>query len=218
MLRVVALCNRTQQPQTSALSTAMANGEQTDYYTLLRITRSASPHTIKAAYHHALLRTHPDKIKQRADDPARLVDVGLLRDAFVTLSSESLRSAYDAQGIRSRRTDPRPAQVVSLELFERSDPESPDGGAISTRWTFACRCGGKYEVTDDHLERGLHLVGAEAARRSFGSVTRWSTRSTWEKRSARDEYLNHLSERTVLSIVPVTESKTFWQQFIATKH
>jgi len=138
---------------------AMANGEQTDYYTLLRISRSASPNAIKDAYHRALLRAHPDKIRQRADDPAQLADVGLLHDAFVTLSSTTLRSAYDAQGIRSGRTDPRPAQVVSLELFECSDLEGPDGGARSTCWTFTCRCGGKYEVTEDHLERGLHLVG-----------------------------------------------------------
>jgi diphthamide biosynthesis protein 4 len=137
----------------------MANEDLTDYYSLLRITRSASPNAIKAAYHRALLRAHPDKIRQRADDSSQLVDVGLLHDAFVTLSSATLRSAYDAQGMGSRRTDPRPSQVVSLERFECSDPEGPNGGAISTCWTFPCRCGGKYEVTEDHLECGLHLVG-----------------------------------------------------------
>jgi len=137
----------------------MANEGLTDYYSLLRITRSASPNTIKAAYHRALLRAHPDKISQRADDSSQREDVGLLHDAFVTLSSAKLRSAYDAQVMQSHRTDPRPSQVVSLERFECSDPEGPDGRAISTCWTFPCRCGGKYEVTEDHLERGLHLVG-----------------------------------------------------------
>lgn len=137
----------------------MANEDLTDYYSLLRITRSASPNTIKAAYHRALLRAHPDKIKQRADDSSQLVDVGMLHNAFVTLSSATLRSTYDAQGMRSCRTDPRPSQVVSLERFECSDLEGPDGRAISTCWTFSCRCGGKYEVTEDQLEHGLHLVG-----------------------------------------------------------
>jgi diphthamide biosynthesis protein 4 len=138
---------------------AKANEDLTDYYSLLRITRSASPNTIKAAYHRALLRAHPDKIRQRADDSSQLADVGLLRDAFVTLSSATLRSAYDAQGMGSRRTDPRPSQVVSLERFKCSDLEGPDGRAVSACWAFPCRCGGKYEVTEDHLERGLHLVG-----------------------------------------------------------
>jgi diphthamide biosynthesis protein 4 len=137
----------------------MANEDLIDYYSLLRITRSDSPNTIKAAYHRALLRAHPDKIRQRADDSSQLTDVGLLHDAFVTLSSATLRSAYDAQGMGSRRTDPRPSQVVSLERFECSDLQGPDGRAISTYWTFPCRCGGNYEVTEDHLERGLHLVG-----------------------------------------------------------
>jgi diphthamide biosynthesis protein 4 len=137
----------------------MANEDLTDYYSLLRITRSASPNTIKAAYHRALLHAHPDKIRQRTDDSPQPADVGLLHDAFVTLSSATLRSAYDAQGMGSCRTDPRPSQVVSLERFERSGPEDPYGDAISTCWTFPCRCGGKYEVTEDHLERGLHLVG-----------------------------------------------------------
>jgi diphthamide biosynthesis protein 4 len=142
------------------LLTAMANNEdRIDYYSLLRITRSASPNTIKAAYHHALLRAHPDKVRQRADDSSQLADVGLLHDAFVTLSSTTLRSAYDAQGMRNHCADPRPSQVISLERFECSDLESPDGRTISTFWTFPCRCGGKYEVTEDHLERGLHLVG-----------------------------------------------------------
>ncbi len=140
----------------------MANEDLTDYYSLLRITRSASPNTIKAAYHRALLRAHPDKARQRADDSSlssQLADVGLLHDAFMTLSSATLRSAYDTQGMQSRRTDPRPSQVVSLEQFECSDLEGPDGRAISTCWTFPCRCGGTYEVTEDHLEHGLHLVG-----------------------------------------------------------
>jgi diphthamide biosynthesis protein 4 len=158
----------------------MANEDLIDYYSLLRIAHSASPNTIKAAYHRALLRVHPDKIRQRADDPAPLEDVGLLHDAFLTLSSETLRSAYDAQGKLNRRTDPRPAQVVSLDRFECSDPEGSNGGAISTRWTLGCRCGGKYEVTEDHLERGLHLaecgscseviwVGYEVAKEVDGS-------------------------------------------------
>lgn len=128
----------------------------TDYYSLLRIPRSSSPNTIKAAYHRTLLHLHPDKLRQRADDPVQLVDVGLLHDAFVTLSSPALRTAYDARD-ESSRTGPRPAQVTSLDRFDYSEGSD---SAIST-WTLACRCGGKYEVTEDDLERGLHLVGCE---------------------------------------------------------
>ena len=135
----------------------MANNDLddlTDYYSLLRITRSASPNTIKAAYHRALLHLHPDKLRQRADDPVQLTDVGLLHDAFVTLSSPALRTAYDARDELSR-TGPRPAQVVSLDQFDYAG----DSDSVISTWTLACRCSGKYKVTEDDLERGLHLVG-----------------------------------------------------------
>jgi len=140
--------------------------DEIDYYTLLRIPRSASPDTIKAEYHRALLRLHPDKLRQRhPDDPAQSADVGRLHDAFMTLSSATLRAAYDAREEQSRTGRPRPAQVVSLERFDcrsRSSPRSGGGGEASTTtwtWILTCRCGGEYEVTEEDLERGLHLVG-----------------------------------------------------------
>ena len=131
---------------------AMTNDDGVDYYTLLGITRSASPDTIKAAYHRALLRLHPDKQRPSADQPSpSSTNIGQLQDAFLTLSKAPQRAAYDAQHELSRKA-PRPAQVVSLEDFEFSDPE----------WTLTCRCGGVYRITEDDLERGRHLVGCEA--------------------------------------------------------
>jgi len=130
----------------------------TDYYTLLGITRSAAPDTIKSAYHRALLRLHPDKQRQSADDPSPSTNIGLLQDAFLTLSTATQRAAYDARYELSRGA-PRPAQVVSLEDFDFSDSEGPDG-TVSI-WSLACRCGGMYKVTENDLERGRHLVGCE---------------------------------------------------------
>ncbi|KAH9031553.1 hypothetical protein EDB84DRAFT_167903 [Lactarius hengduanensis] len=130
----------------------------TDYYTLLGITRSASPDTMKAAYHRALLRIHPDKQRQSADNPSPSANIGLIQNAFLTLSSTTQRAAYDARCELSRKA-PRPAQVVSLEDFDFSDSEGPDG-TVSI-WSLTCRCGGMYKVTDDDLERGRHLIGCE---------------------------------------------------------
>ena len=128
----------------------------TDYYALLGIARSASPDTIKAAYHRALLLLHPDKQRQNhADDTSPSANIGLLQDAFLTLSTRTQRAAYDAQYDLSCKA-PRPAQVVSLEDFDFSGPD----GAVSI-WNLACRCGGMYRVTEDDLERGRHLVGCQ---------------------------------------------------------
>ncbi|KAI0275450.1 hypothetical protein BC834DRAFT_921410 [Gloeopeniophorella convolvens] len=117
-----------------------------DYYTLLSVPRSASPTTIKAAYHRALLRHHPDKQASRA--PAADADIGLLQQAFRTLTSAHLRAAYDARHTPRAPALPRPAQIVSLEEFAEG------AGA----WSYACRCGGVYKITEDELERGQHLV------------------------------------------------------------
>ena len=136
----------------------------TDYYALLGIARSASPDTIKGAYHRALLLQHPDKQRQNADDPSPSpsANIGLLQAAFLTLSSTTQRAAYDAQHELSRKA-PRPAQIVSLEDFDCSDSEGPDDGARPVSiWSLACRCGGMYKVTEDDLERGRHLVGCES--------------------------------------------------------
>jgi len=108
---------------------------------------------LSAAYHRTLLRLHPDKQRRpSADDPVpSSADIGLLQDAFLTLSTTPQRAAYDAQCELSRKA-PRPAQVVSLEDFDFSGAE----------WCLTCRCGGLYRVTEDDLERGRHLVGCEA--------------------------------------------------------
>ena len=131
----------------------------THYYTLLGVTRSASPNTIKAAYHRTLLLLHPDKQRQNSDDPSpSAANIGLVREAFLALSTTTQRAAYDAQYELSRK-GPRPAQVVSLEDFDFSESEGPD--STVSIWNLACRCGGMYKVTEDDLERGRHLVGCE---------------------------------------------------------
>jgi diphthamide biosynthesis protein 4 len=123
-----------------------------DYYSLLGITRSASYDTIKAAYRSALFRLHPDK--RKLDDPTPPANIGLLHDAFLTLSSETLRTAYD-EHLEKNSLSPRPSQVVSLEEFDCSEGSDD---AISI-WSLACRCGGKFKITEDDLEHGRHLVG-----------------------------------------------------------
>ncbi|KAH8993928.1 hypothetical protein EDB92DRAFT_340712 [Lactarius akahatsu] len=136
----------------------MTIDDGTDYYTLLGITRSASPDTMKAAYHRALLRIHPDKQRQSADNPSPSANIGLIQNAFLTLSSTTQRTAYDARCELSRKA-PHPAQVVSLEDFDFSDSEGADG-TVSI-WSLTCRCGGMYKVTEDDLEHGRHLIGCE---------------------------------------------------------
>ncbi|KAH9897714.1 hypothetical protein C8Q73DRAFT_663629 [Cubamyces lactineus] len=133
----------------------LADGGAPDYYELLSVSPSASPADIKAAYHRALLASHPDK-RDHANGLSKFVDIdiGLLKQAFNTLYTPSLRKEYDARRSASGSLrGPRPAQVISLEEFE--EREGPDG----ITWVYPCRCGGQYAVTEDMLDAGQHLVG-----------------------------------------------------------
>ncbi|KAG1742725.1 uncharacterized protein EDB91DRAFT_1236880 [Suillus paluster] len=126
------------------------------FYHLLGITYDAPLSTIKAAYHKALLASHPDKRSSSSAAPRVDVDIALLKEAYTTLSNVSSRIAYDSI-LRNARvkisTGPRPAQVISLEDFE----EAEEGV-----WTHACRCGGAYKIAEEDMDAGRHLVGCES--------------------------------------------------------
>ncbi|KAH9932666.1 DnaJ domain-containing protein [Amylocystis lapponica] len=131
-----------------------------DYYAVLAVPPSASPAQIKQAYHRTLLLSHPDKHPQSVDASQSThptIDIGLLKTAYTTLSSPALRSAYDAARLQKPPSGvPRPAQVVSLEDFDEAQE------AETAQWVYACRCGGRYLITETEMEAGQHLVGCSS--------------------------------------------------------
>ena len=69
-----------------------------DYYELLNVPRTASSAEIKASYRQLLLSLHPDKFDASKDNPTSTnIDIGQLKDAFVTLSSPGDRLKYDSE-------------------------------------------------------------------------------------------------------------------------
>ncbi|KZT10131.1 DnaJ-domain-containing protein [Laetiporus sulphureus 93-53] len=137
-------------------STKLDNNALPDYYFILSTSPSASADEIKLAYHQALLRFHPDKAKRSThSEAAPTIDIGLLKAAYETLTDPNTRSIYDSSSAQKNATHigPRPAQVISLEDFEQPSDEGP------LRWTYGCRCGGLYVITEDDMEAGQHLVG-----------------------------------------------------------
>ncbi|TFK56347.1 hypothetical protein OE88DRAFT_1740870 [Heliocybe sulcata] len=115
-----------------------------------------------AAYHRALLLHHPDKqipntVNSRPHTHTNGNDaITLIKEAYATLSSPALRAAYDTELASSRgHSGPRPAQLVSLEDFAEKEPD--DRGVI--HWTYGCRCGGFYVITEQEMEEDKHLVG-----------------------------------------------------------
>jgi len=158
------------------------------HYKLLQISPSSSLSSadIKAAYHKALLKFHPDKAVlsslkpthhnrqcESLDESAQGkhktdldIDIAQLKEAYITLSSPHLRVEYDFKlaGERFNNGDaargPRPAQIISLEEFD----DRLDGF-----WHHVCRCGGGgggggggYVISETEMERGCHLVACNS--------------------------------------------------------
>jgi len=130
----------------------MTDSPGRNYYELLNVPRNASSTEIKASYRQLLLSLHPDKFDSSKEDSTRTdIDIGRLKDAFVTISSPEHRLKYDSE--LSSRPDPspsrsRPALIVSLEDFDD----------LGQGWAYNCRCGGQYTIGEDDMERGVHLT------------------------------------------------------------
>ncbi|KAG7099915.1 hypothetical protein E1B28_001713 [Marasmius oreades] len=73
--------------------------------------------------------------------------------AYETLSLAQSRLEYDSMLDEHKKPSatPRPAQVISLEEFEE------DGGI----WHHPCRCGGSYSVSEEDMEKNIHLSGCD---------------------------------------------------------
>jgi len=61
-----------------------------DYYTLLGISRNASPEQIKKAFHQKAREYHPDRAGHKSTEAFRLI-----AKAYETLSDQQKRQAYD---------------------------------------------------------------------------------------------------------------------------
>ena len=133
----------------------MADSPGRNHYELLNVPRNASSTEIKMSYRQ-LLSLHPDKSDVSRGDTTRPdIDIGQLKNAFVTLSSPEHRLKYDSE--LSSRPDPspsrsRPALIVSLEDFDDLDQG----------WTYNCRCGGQYTIGEDDMEKGVHLTACSS--------------------------------------------------------
>ena len=157
MSNIPAFCGRACHPSRLGLqSQPMADSHGQNYYELLNVPRTASPAEIKASYHRLLLSLHPDKSDASKDRPAQMdVDIGRLKEAFVTLTSPESRIKYDSE--LSSRPDSsssrsRPAHIISLEDFE-------DLGQI---WAYDCRCGGRYTIEEEDMEKDIHLMACSS--------------------------------------------------------
>jgi len=119
-----------------------------------------------------LLLHHPDKVHANGQHSEVLNEtsvseddrpsVSLIRDAYITLSNAASRATYDATLRSSTNTTSstaqRPAEVVSLEEFTSADYREGDQ---SHSWMHPCRCGSIYQITEEQMDKDIHLIGCQ---------------------------------------------------------
>lgn len=80
-----------------------------DFYSILRVSQTASIKEIKASYRKLALKFHPDT---HDGDPSKTAEFRRISEAYATLSNQDKKNSYDFEiGIRynkNRRTAPPP--------------------------------------------------------------------------------------------------------------
>lgn len=138
------------------------NDDDPNFYTLLALTKNASSPEIKAAYHRALLRHHPDKNRSTTGTNNYISDdqytVTVIQKAYTTLSDPLLRAIYDSSERMKYKPskEQRPAELVSLDEFE-----AHDGSDDAAFWTYPCRCGSAYRIDEKQMDQEVHLIGCQ---------------------------------------------------------
>jgi diphthamide biosynthesis protein 4 len=142
---------------------AEAAGAKTrTYYDVLGLpNRAGTLLDIKAAYRRVLLAAHPDKVSGTTG-----AEVDLIREAWRILSDEATRKEYDA---KLKSNNPPSfggghANLVSVDgmiikdAFVSVDLDDMSYNPETLTYSFPCRCGKKFAMTEDDLERGRDLV------------------------------------------------------------
>ncbi|KAF8240905.1 DnaJ-domain-containing protein [Tricholoma matsutake] len=155
-----------------------SSGESLDFYQILSVSRDASAADIKIAYHRALLLFHPDKNGVRSADSRTpsSISISQIKEAYIVLSTPSLRAEYNSSRHIASTSGPRPAQLISLDDFEESVDRD--------MWRYRCRCGGVYSITTSDMEEGHHLVRCNSC-----SEVIWVG---YEQRDSEDEGINRV--------------------------
>jgi curved DNA-binding protein CbpA len=131
------------------------------HYDALGVPRGAGADAIVSAFRSVARRCHPDKqhlsasasgegAKGDSAHEALSAEFLAAREALEVLSDPERRERYDRELDTAAARSLLPVwREVDLDDMEARD--APDGSGL---WAYQCRCGGRYEITEDDLESG----------------------------------------------------------------
>lgn len=103
--------------------------DRMDYYRLLRVDRSAPAPEVRAAYHDARRRFHPDTFFRAPDDVRTAVDriAKRITEAYTVLRDVARRSSYDSALERGALRFDSEAQETLRQRTEEKTGATPNG-------------------------------------------------------------------------------------------
>lgn len=125
-----------------------------DFYSVLKLNRSADAHEIRRNYQTLAKQYHPDKlpVSCTAEDRASASQqFQKICQAYETLSNEELRKSYDdSTKARSLTQDFPLSGTVDLDemAFENA----------TSSYSSPCRCGGDYVISEEEMTSGIDTV------------------------------------------------------------
>mmetsp|Transcript_39782 Transcript_39782/g.88420 ORF Transcript_39782/g.88420 Transcript_39782/m.88420 type:complete len:131 (+) Transcript_39782:110-502(+) len=125
--------------------------EVVNHYQVLCVEATATPHEIKAAYHQAVLKHHPDKA---GNDDSSDADFQRVQTAWEVLRDPHLREIHNRE-LNQASMQSVMTYADEIELYEME--ESVLDGV--QQYTHDCRCGDSYIL----LERDLEAVQCSIA-------------------------------------------------------
>ena len=141
-----------------------ARGAPRSHYSVLGCSRDADLAALRKRYQALALANHPDR---RHDGRATNDEFKAVQEAWETLRDPERRAAYDAiydvalantprtgsgGGERAAVADPKVWMELSLAEM------TPGVGEDKGLWTYACRCGEVYEVSEEDVEEHLEFI------------------------------------------------------------
>ncbi|EGC28867.1 hypothetical protein DICPUDRAFT_13347, partial [Dictyostelium purpureum] len=127
-----------------------------NYYETLKVSIDAPYEEIKKSYRKLVLLYHPDKISN--DHSSFNSDSGNvankefneIQKSWETLKDDALRKQYDALLLEQQRQKYSVSDEVDLDDMEYLEEEG--------QYTYPCRCGDQYIITEDQLSEGNDVV------------------------------------------------------------
>lgn len=179
-----------QPPSTATASQRSAGGAggqaakamDATLYAVLGVAVGAAPSEIKAAYRRVALSAHPDKVRRDGDSAAALAEAELrmaeVNNAFKVLSDPTARAHYDrvlANGALASEFDAAgggaaadsalggdAGGLVKVVCSAEASIDEMDWDDGAEEYSFGCRCGGTYRITEGELDEGVRVVSCES--------------------------------------------------------